>query len=159
MLTAEERQRSIALVRELPDKLEAALAGLDDRQMGVPEREGEWSVRAGVHHMADADANFFVRMKLVVTTEKPPILLFPQEEWAALPDTTEVGVRPSVMMLRGIHERWAKFLETLPEAAWVRQAVRPDSGEVTLDSLLAYYANHGEVHLDQIAKVRRAQGW
>ncbi len=159
MLTASQRRERIAMIRELPARLEAALRGLDDRQLGTPGGEGEWSVREVVHHMADADANFFVRMKLVLTEEKPRLWLFEQEGWARLADTTKVPIQPSLSILKGLHQRWGVLLESLPESAWARQGVHPESGAVTLEDLLVAYTNHGEIHLEQIAKIRAANGW
>ncbi|MCZ6776414.1 MAG: hypothetical protein O7D34_08165 [Ignavibacteria bacterium] len=39
--------------------------------MDIPYRSGGWTVRQVVHHLADSHLNAFVRMKLILTEEKP----------------------------------------------------------------------------------------
>ncbi len=158
-LTTVERREMIARIRELPARIETMVAGLDERQLDAPGGEGEWSVRQVVHHLADAHMNGFVRMKMVITEKKPILKPFGQEEWAELPDTTGLPIDPSLAILRGIHERWGVLLESLPEQAWQRQGVHLERGLLSLDDLLATFARHGEDHLEQMAKIRQANGW
>jgi hypothetical protein len=62
-------------------------------------------------------------------------------------------------MLRGLHERWATLLESLPEQAFSRTAHHPERGEITLESQLVTYANHGAKHVGHVASLRSARGW
>lgn len=158
-LTAVDRREMISRIRELPARIETMVAGLDERQLDVPGGEGEWSVRQVMHHLADAHLNGFVRMKLVITEEKPILKPYDQEKWAELPDTTELPIDPSMAILRGIHERWGVLLESLPEQAWRRQGVHLEAGLLSLDDLLATFVRHGEAHLEQMAEIRQANGW
>ena len=41
----------------LPERLRAAVSGLSDAQLDTPYREGGWTVRQVVHHVADSHAN------------------------------------------------------------------------------------------------------
>ncbi len=151
-----ERNPSIASIRSLPAALESLVAGLTEEQLDTPEGEGEWTVRQVVHHMADADVNFFARTKWVLTEEKPALKLFQQEDWAKLPDATLAPLQASLSLLKGLHQRWVVLLESVTEAGWKRRAVHPTLGEVSLEDLIASYARHGEVHLEQIARIRGA---
>jgi uncharacterized damage-inducible protein DinB len=156
MLTPAERRQRIALIRELPAKLEAAIDGLDARQLEAPGIGGEWSIRQVVHHMADADLNFVARMKMILTADEPRFALFEQDEWARLPDAVEAAIEPSMSILEGLHTRWTLLLEGVPESSWKRQGVHPETGPVSLDDLLVKYTDHGETHLEQITKIRAA---
>ena len=44
----------IKKIEELPAKLEKAVQNLNDEQLDTPYREGGWSVRQVVHHLADS---------------------------------------------------------------------------------------------------------
>ncbi len=149
----------VARIREFPARLESAVGGLSEVQMDEPGGDGEWSVRQVVHHLADAHMNGFIRMKLVLTEEKPILKPYDQERWAELPDTTRVPIDPSLEILRGLHERWSSLLEGLPESAWQRSGVHLEAGLLTLDSLLSTFVGHGENHLQQIAQIRAAIRW
>ena len=73
MLTATERNQMIAKIRGLPSSVEAAVKDLNDKQLDTPYREGGWTVRQVVHHLADSHMNAFVRAKLTLTEEKPTL--------------------------------------------------------------------------------------
>jgi hypothetical protein len=159
MLTATERHDLMATMRRLPAAVEAAVKGLTEAQLNTPYREGGWTVRQVVHHLADSHLNGFVRMKLMLTEAGPVLKPYDQDAWAKLPDTAALPIESSLLILRGLHERWVALLESLPEASWRRSALHPEVGVVTLADLLDDYAHHGEQHLEQVTKLRAAQGW
>jgi hypothetical protein len=158
-VTNEERRKNIERIRALPSLLEDAVRGLNDSQLDTPYREGGWTVRQVVHHLADAHLNAFLRMKLMLTEEKPPIKPYNQDAWASLPDSVEMPIGVSLEILRGLHDRWSRLLERVPDGGWTRIALHPERGEVTLEGQLTVYAGHGEKHLGHIAGLRRAKGW
>jgi hypothetical protein len=151
-----QRQQWISSLRELPTSLEAVVGKLPGEQLDAPGGEGEWSIRQVVHHVADANLNFFARTKWVLTEERPALKLLEQEDWARLPDATEAPLQASLLLLRGLHQRWVLLLESLAEADWERTALHPTLGELTLADLIASYSRHGEIHLEQIAQIRAA---
>ena len=155
----DEQRKKVEKIRALPAVLEEALRGLNDRQLDTPYREGGWTVRQVVHHLADAHLNAFVRMKLILTEKRPAIKPYDQNAWAALPDVTEMPVGVSLEILRGLHDRWAMLLDRVPDDGWTRTALHPERGEVTLDAQLTVYAAHGEKHVEHIMGLRRMKGW
>ena len=55
------RTDQITTLRLLPSALQAAVYGLSHLQLDTPYREGGWTVRQLVHHIADSHANAYVR--------------------------------------------------------------------------------------------------
>jgi uncharacterized damage-inducible protein DinB len=159
MMTAQDRVAGVERLRRLPDLLEAAVRGLSDPQLDTPYRVGGWTVRQVVHHLADSHMNAFVRCKLILTEEHPTLKPYDQDRWALLVDAQRLPIASSLAIVRGLHERWCRLLDSLSDAHWVRAGQHPERGEVTLDSLLATYAGHGEKHVGQITGLRRERGW
>jgi len=159
MLSAAERREKIEAIRKLPDELEAIVQGLDNRQLDTPYRAGGWTVRQVVHHLADSHMNAFIRLKLIVTEDNPTLKPYDQDAWAALPDGKSLPIAGSLSLLRGLHERWAALLQSLPEDAFQRTAQHPERGSVTLESQLVTYAGHGRKHVGHISGLRSAKGW
>lgn len=158
-MTAEERRQKIDQIRMLPRALENAVQGLNENQLDTPYRAGGWTVRQVVHHLADSHINAFVRMKLILTEEKPAVKPYSQDAWATLPDTIGVPIGVSMEILRGLHDRWCILLENVQDNAWTRTAFHPERGEITLESMLTTYSAHGLKHVEHIMSLRRAQGW
>jgi hypothetical protein len=156
---ADDRTMKLAALRDLPHRLREVVNGLQDIQLDTPYRQGGWTVRQVVHHLADSHMHAYLRMKFIVTEDHPVIKPYDQDRWASVADAARSPLEPSMLILDGLHHRWVQFLESLPEAAWTRSALHPERGEVTLESMLRTYAGHGERHVAQIRGLRTSRGW
>ena len=85
--TPASRAANIETLRLLPQRLRAAVNGLNDAQLDTPYREGGWTVRQVVHHFADSHANSYIRFKLALTEDTPTIKPYDEAAWARLPDS------------------------------------------------------------------------
>src|SRR3972149_8242287 len=122
MLTNGKRHELIAKIRQIPSSLEAAVKGLDDAQLDTPYGDGKWKVRQVVHHLADSHLIAFARTKQILAEEEPRLFAYNQDEWAKTADSASGSpIAPSLMILRGVHERWALLLGALPDNAWALQ--------------------------------------
>jgi hypothetical protein len=139
--------------------VETVVRGLTAPQLETPYRQGGWTVRQVVHHLADSHMNAFIRMKLLLTEDHPTIKPYDQDAWALTADVRTVDVQVSLDLLRSLHERWGVLLESLPENAWGRTGHHPERGEITVASILTIYAEHGRKHVGQIAGLRKDRGW
>ncbi len=152
-----ERAGLIDALAALPAQLEALVAGLGPDELITPYLAGEWSVAQNVHHLVDSHMNSYIRCKLIMTEERPPLKPYDQDAWAALPDGAEADIAVSLAMLHGLHTRWARFWRNLPEEAWAREGLHAEYGPMSLASILRSYVAHGEGHLDQIQRTLAAR--
>jgi hypothetical protein len=155
----QQRKEMINQIRHLPLKVESAVIGLSDSQLNTPYGEGKWTVRQVVHHLADSHLNAFTRFKLTLTENKPTLRPYDQDEWAKTYDTKEAPIQSSILILKGLHERWSDLLDRVPESSWSRPAYHPENGDLVLDDLLRIYSHHGDKHVESITKLRAAKGW
>lgn len=159
MATRVERQQCIAEIRYLPSLLAASVNDLIDAQLDQRSDVDPWTIRQIVHHLSDSHLNAFIRMKLMLTEDRPTLKPYNQDAWAALPDTTSAPIQAALAILEGLHVRWAVLLEHLGDDAWNRSGFHPENGVITLDDMLESYASHGAEHIAQIKRIRAAQGW
>jgi uncharacterized damage-inducible protein DinB len=157
-LTDAQRRATIATLAEAPAKLRASVAGLTEAQLDTPYREGGWTVRQVVHHLADSHMNSFVRFKLALTENEPTIKPYDEARWAELVDS-RAPVEPSVLMLESLHNRWIVLLNSLSASEWQRTFRHPERGTMTLDDNLQLYAWHGRHHVAHITSLRERNGW
>ena len=144
------RELLIQSIADLPGHIGAALAGATDAQLRRPYRPGGWNARQVVHHLADSHMNAFIRCRLILTEDNPPLKPYDQDAWAELADSCSGPLEPSLAILRGLHARWAAFFRSLPDEAWTRGGLHPDNGPMTLADILQGYAAHGQRHLEHI---------
>jgi hypothetical protein len=152
------REQLIRSIETLPQELENAILGLSDQQLDTPYRDGGWTVRQVVHHLADSHLNAYTRTKLILTEEHPTLKPYNQDAWSNLPDAAQ-PVDSSLSILRGLHHRWTVLFRGVSESEWGRAAFHPEVGEMTTESLLASYARHGENHVSQIKSLRVSKRW
>ncbi len=155
----ETRLQQIAAIRALPAQIRDAVLHLETSQLDTPYRDGGWTIRQVIHHLADSHMHAYLRMKFMMTEDHPTIKPYDQDVWANQADARSGPIEHSLVILMGLHERWAHFLENVPESMWTKSAVHPERGEVTFAGTAATYAAHGEKHLGHIRSLCEAKGW
>jgi hypothetical protein len=159
-VTPAKRRQWLRQMAEMPRALGAAVAGLDERQLGTPYREGGWTPRQVVHHLADAHVNGFVRFKLALTEDQPKVKTYEEDLWAQTADGRDAPVEMSLRLLAALHQRWTILLESLPEERFGRDAFsHPQRGFMTIDKAIQLYAWHGLHHAAHITGLRARMGW
>jgi hypothetical protein len=154
----ETAARLIGEIAVLPAQLAAAAAGLTDAQLDTPYREGGWTVRQVVHHVADSHMNAYVRVKLALTADAPTIPAYDEAAWARLPDS-RLPVEPSLALVDALHRRWVAVLRPLGPGELARAYRHPEMGDVPVRTALAIYAWHGRHHTAHVAGLRTRAGW
>jgi len=156
--TAEDRATHIATLRKLADSLSEAVDGLEDAQLDTPYRDGGWTVRQVVHHIADSHLNCYVRFKLALTEYEPTIKAYDEGAWAALPDS-RMPIDVSLTMTWALHERWVELLEAMSEKDFQKKFVHPERGVQDLATTLALYDWHSRHHTAHITGLRARMRW
>lgn len=157
MPTADERRTMIDKIRDFPPRLEALVRDLSHQDLTVPYLKDEWTVAQNVHHLADSHMNAFIRHKKIVHEERPTLLGYQQADWATSADANHADISESLLLLKGLHARWARLFESLQAEDWSRVGVHSEYGETTLERQLAVYADHCDAHIDQIARTLAAK--
>jgi len=152
-------EAAIATLAELPEKMRSAVDGLGASQLDTPYREGGWTVRQLVHHVADSHANSYVRMRLALTEDWPTIKPYDEKLWAELSDAKSAPIELSLELLDGLHARWTLLLKSLTEEQWQRGYVHPVNGRQSLAEAVALYDWHSRHHLAHIVELRKRMGW
>ena len=150
----------LADIQSLPLHIENAVTNLDDFQLSAPYREGGWTLKQVVHHVADSHMNAYIRFKLALTENNPTIKPYNQDAWSKMPDTQNLPVNLSVTLLHALHRRWHEILIHITGEQWQRTVVHPEHNrQMTLWYLLGMYAWHGRHHVAHIRSLRERMGW
>ena len=157
-ITKENINEWIKIIEELPANLKKAVDGLNEKQLDVPYRDGGWTSRQVVHHLADSNMNAYIRFKLALTEEHPLIKPYIESLWAELPDS-KLPIEPSLQILDGLHKRWATLLKSMTDKQFLRTIKHPELGDVVLNKYTGLYAWHARHHVAHIAELRERMGW
>ena len=147
-------------IQFLPQHLENAILNLDEAQLNTAYRDGGWTVKQVVHHVADSHMNAYIRFKLGLTEDKPTIKPYDQMAWAEMSDTKELPVNISLTLLHALHSRWLNILQRMTREELDRTVYHPEhKKEFTLWHLLGMYAWHSRHHTAHITHLRERMKW
>jgi uncharacterized damage-inducible protein DinB len=155
----EEIDNNISRIATLPERLSQAVSKFNDTKFDTPYREGGWTVRQLIHHIADSHLNAYIRFKWTLTEESPTIKAYNEKLWAT---TGEVNIDPqlSLTLLHAHHAKWVALLKSLSPEDLEKHFVHPETRkEIKLKNILATYAWHCDHHLAQITRLIERLGW
>jgi len=149
----------IKRLEALPVKLEQAIANLTDEQLDTPYRDGGWTVRQVVHHVADSHMHAYIRTKWTLTENEPLIKAYLEKLWAETEETKSHPIS-SISLLKALHAKWVILLKSIPTSDLNKFFVHPETKKsIPLKTLIGMYAWHGEHHLAHITHLKKKQGW
>ncbi len=157
-ITPSELRDAIAVLAETPGLLRNAVDGLKAPRLATPYREGGWTIRQLVHHIADSHMNAFIRLRLALTEDWPTIKPYDEKAWAQLHDAA-APIEWSLELVESLHARWVMLLFSLTAEQWQRGFVHPENGQMTLDAATLLYAWHSRHHIAHITHLRAKEGW
>jgi uncharacterized damage-inducible protein DinB len=158
-ITAALRQTAIEQIAAAPANIRAAVKALTDQQLDTPYREGGWTVRQVVHHVADSHVNAYIRLRLALTETEPPIKAYQEADWARLEDAQHAPVEISLKLLEPLHDRWVRLLRTVTPEQFARPLRHSEAGLKNVDWLLFLYAWHSRHHTAHITELRKQKNW
>ncbi len=158
VISAEDRRYAMQSLAEAPELLRNAIRPLDSTQINTPYREGGWTVRQVVHHMADSHMAAFHRLRRALTEDWPEVHGYSEQAFATLHDV-QAPVEWSLELVEGVHARWVMLLQSLTEEQWQRGFRHSERGKMRLDVATLLYGWHSRHHVAHIDHLRAAKGW
>jgi uncharacterized damage-inducible protein DinB len=153
-------QERMADIQFLPAAIEAAVSNLDEAQLETPYRDGGWTVKQLVHHIADSHMNAYIRFKLGLTEDVPVIKTYEEGLWAEMSDTRELPINISITLLHALHARWSSVLKSMSREDLDKKLFHPgQQKEVDLWFMLGMYSWHSRHHTAHITRLRERMGW
>jgi len=147
-------QRWVGDIEALPARMREAVSGFTLAQWEAPYREGGWTARQVVHHVADSHMQSYGRFKLALTEVEPVIKPYEEGQWAELADTRLTPPETSLVLLEALHQRWTVLLRSLSDEQWQRAFRHPELGVVGLVKAADLYSWHGRHHTAHITLIK-----
>lgn len=157
--TPAELQSCIARIATLPSRLNDTIQDFSEAQLDTPYREGGWTVRQLIHHIADSHMNAYIRVKWTLTENSPVVKVYFEKLWAETPETKRDPAL-SLNLIKALHAKWVVLLSALQASDLKRHFIHPETQKtVQLDNMIALYAWHGDHHLAHITELVKRSRW
>lgn len=152
MLDAIERNALIEQYAAGSDRLRAALAQIPAEAMQWRPEPGEWSAHEVIIHCADSETNSAARIRYLLTKDNALILGYDEAQWAITLDYHALPIEPALATIAAVRANTVPLLQQLPDAAWMRVGRHSDSGRYGTEDWLRIYAEHLDLHVEQLQK-------
>lgn len=150
---------AVETLRHTPVKLRQLVELWSDEQLDTPYREGGWTARQLVHHLADSHMHSLIRYKWALSEETPIIKAYDQDAWAKLPDAF-MPISSSLALLEAVHEKIIGIVKSLDndqmQAAFIHPETKKERNLLENTLLYAWHSAHHFAHLERLAE---RMGW
>lgn len=134
-----------------PKQLRSLLSELTDEEIDKPYREGSWTIRQLIHHIADSHTHAYIRFKWSMAHPGCVIKAYDEGAWSNFKDAKESPVELSLDYIEVLYKKWVYYLKTLQEEDFNTFYIHPvNNQQKSLFFTLGLYVWHGNHHLAQI---------
>jgi len=131
------------------DDVEDALDGVSAEDLDRRPSGGGWTAREVVHHLADSEAQAYVRLRRLIAEDEPVLHAYDEPEYARRLHYDR-PIASSLAVLRAVRDASLELLEVLTADEWKRSGTHPESGPYDVSKWLRIYSEHSHNHANQI---------
>ena len=149
-----QREQLVAQYRDGYTAVAEALLKITDKELDARPGPGRWSAREIVHHLADSEMNAAIRLRRLLTEDRPAIEAIDQDEFARHLHYDR-PYEASLEAFRWARASTAELLERLTPGDWRREGTHSEIGPFSVEKWLEIYGQHAHRHARQILEARR----
>jgi uncharacterized damage-inducible protein DinB len=146
----------IEVLQATVSALERIRDGLSLEQVTQPEMAGKWSVRHVLQHLADSELVWGYRLRMVLTHDRPQLTGYDQDLWAERLRYDQADADQALGDFGVLRRRNLQLLARATGEDLKRVGVHSERGEESVEHMIRMYAGHDLLHLQQLARIRRA---
>ncbi len=113
-----------------------------------------WTPRQIVHHLADAEINRALRLRRLLTEDRPDIRGWEENDYAEHLHY-ERPIDVSMAVLRSVVASNCELIECMTPEDWKREGTHPEFGRFGMDTWVERAAQHIDEHAEQILRCKR----
>jgi uncharacterized damage-inducible protein DinB len=146
----------IETLQDTISALEQVRHGLSAEQVTQPEAPGKWSVRHVLQHLADSELVWGYRLRMVLSHDRPRLTGYDQDLWAERLGYDEAEADRALEDFGVLRRTNLRLLARASGEDLKRVGVHAERGEESVEHMIRLYAGHDLLHLEQLARIRRA---
>jgi hypothetical protein len=151
------RPRKLAAFAKGPQLLTQTLKRFPKTMWGYTRKKGNWTIIQVLWHLADQEANLYVRLRRAIAEPGGFVSSYDQNLWAEQLQYSKSDpeqARDIILLLRMAN---ADLLKRVPVKSWKGKVKHLEWGNLSLEYLVGLNIWHFEHHLGQME--RRYQEW
>ncbi|SIQ37850.1 YfiT family bacillithiol transferase [Maribacter ulvicola] len=150
----------IADLEILPKRVLNLVRDFSESQLETPYRNGGWTVKQVIHHLADSHHHSYTRFKWALTENRPLIKVYEETLWSDLIDAKTAPIALSLSYLTALHAKLVYMCVRLTPNDLKKSYIHPDGNvNVSVAENIGKYAWHGNHHFAHIKTLAERKGW
>jgi hypothetical protein len=110
----------------------------------------DWSIHEIIIHLADSEANSYVRCRRFIAEPGDTVLGYNENTWANVLDYHNQSTDESLELFRWLRHNSYQLIKSLPDAVWSNTVNHTENGIMTFQDWLDVYEEHVHLHLRQM---------
>jgi hypothetical protein len=153
VMTPEERNTRIESYGLAHERLVAALEHFPRAMWKFRPAPGRWTIHEIVVHIADSEANSYIRCRRLLAEPGSVVLGYDEEHWARALDYHNRSADDALELFRWLRGASYALIQDLPDSVWSNTVHHSENGLMTMDDWLATYERHIPDHIAQMQRV------
>jgi hypothetical protein len=152
-MTSEERLHKIKIYGDAYHELISALQEFPKEIWEFRHAPNDWTVHEIIVHIADSEANSFVRCRRLIAEPGSTVMAYDEMQWARALHYHDQNTEDALELFRWLRGNTWRLLQLMPESIWTNTIYHPENGTMTMDDWLDVYARHVTDHIVQMRRV------
>ena len=146
-MTPEMRADKIASYARAYETLVAGICEIPREMWDFRDEHGCWSIREHLIHIADSEANNYIRCCCLIAEPGQPLMAYDENGWAVALRYADRNVADALELFWLLRRQSYALIKLLPKSAWANTCYHPENGGMTQDDWLTVYEAHIPEHL------------
>lgn len=149
-MTNDERKQKVESYGAAYQRLTAALERFPKEMWQYRSAPDHWTIHEIVVHIADSEANSYVRCRRFIAEPGSAVLGYDEAKWARDLHYHDQSASDALELFRWLRKQSYDLVKNLPEAVWANTVEHSENGLMTLDDWLNTYERHVLDHIQQM---------
>jgi hypothetical protein len=149
-MTTKERDAKIRSYGKAPAELNRALRKFPKKMWKFKPGPNRWSVHEIIIHLAESEANSFVRCRRFIAEPGSTVMGYDQDLWARKLDYHRQSTADALELFKYLRTCSYKLIKALPEETWSATVQHSESGTMKFERWLEVYEEHTHKHIRQM---------
>ncbi|MDX1939949.1 MAG: GNAT family N-acetyltransferase [Saprospiraceae bacterium] len=149
-----ERERLVESYGKAYDKIVATLAEYPRDMWQWRPAADKWTIHENIVHLADSEANSYIRSRRFIAEPGSLVLGYDQEVWTKKLDYHQQSVEDALELFRLLRKKSYDLIKNLPDEVWKNTVEHSENGTMTFEDWLRVYENH--THIGSMRRVFEA---